>query len=472
MKTKLRLTYLAGEGRRRWRKIYLGQSYYFDAGTGKTDTAAYRRAIESWEKLKVKLDGEASDTLRGQYMDCVSQWELVAQWSSTHGEEHWGKVAAMKLKELRGRLAQPELAPLDAADWFFNVVDPGASERLRKEYGLPERQPIPPGDNRVMRAVWDDRLREAARKAAPKADSIAENIKTFLASREAKVQAEQLSVSRLVALRVHLTAFEAWILNTEGTTSVKAINGPMLIKYKAEVDKECKARTAGHRLEAVKTWVKWAWANEIIDTLPRAFSTGELKIRRHTPTIKTFSVADVKVLLANASPRTRLYCLLGLNAGMYQVDISDLRREEIDMEARTITRKRSKTRHEENVPTVTYKLWDATVKLLEAQMAPEGERALVGENGRPLLVLGTDGKKTDAVRSAFARLLKKTKIAGSFKMLRKSGATLLRDSPYHDIVDLYLGHAAGKVSDQSYAKAALKRLGMGLAWLAKQFGVS
>ena len=178
-----------------------------------------------------------------------------------------------------------------------------------------------------------------------------------------------------------------------------------------------------------------------------------------TANIKTFTVDQIKTLLNRASRRTKLYILLALNTGMYQVDIAAMKRSEIDLEAQTITRKRSKTKNITSVPTVTYRLWDETAELLKQEMAAEGELALVGENGNPLRAHAGNRARNDAVKNAFFRLTDKTGIKGSFKMFRKTSASKLKDSPWHDVVDLFLGHAAAKISDVSYAESGTRAIG-------------
>ena len=108
-------------------------------------------------------------------------------------------------------------------------------------------------------------------------------------------------------------------------------------------------------------------------------------------------------------------------------------------------------------------------------MAQDGELALVSATGKPLMAqeITSAGKlkKSDCVKNGFFRLLQKTKLKGSFKLLRKTSASLLKDSDYNDVYDLFLGLAAGKISDKHYAKAALGRLAKALAWLAKKYGL-
>jgi hypothetical protein len=114
-------------------------------------------------------------------------------------------------------------------------------------------------------------------------------------------------------------------------------------------------------------------------------------------------------------------------------------------------------------------LWDETAELLKQEMAADGELALLGGNGNPLRAHAENGTRNDAVKNAFFRLTKKTSIKGNFKMLRKSSASLLADSAWPDVVDLFLGHAAAKMSDVSYAKAALGRLAEATNWLHGQY---
>ena len=321
-------------------------------------------------------------------------------------------------------------------------------------------------DSLCRSIVWKDRLKEP--QAVPPSESVREQVRLFLDKRKERVESQQLSTTRLVALKINLADFEKWI---GGVTSVKEIDGPKLLAYKSHADKQIaqgvwQPKTAAHKLEAVKCWVRWLWTTDSLRKLPKVLHSKEAwGIKVPTKKIKDFTVPHVKQLLAGASPRTRLYLCLGLNCGMTQTDIANLRRDEIGLAAGTITRKRTKTKEYDDVPEVTYKLWKSTRELLQQHMATEGDLALVGEGGRPLLCVTLD-KKTDAVRSAFARLLTKTSIRGTFKMLRKSSAGLLANRAWSSLVDLFLGHAAAKLSDKHYAKAAMGRLAQATRWLA------
>jgi integrase len=453
----IKLTWQDGQSKRpgRWRKVYRGVAYVFPGGRGKSDVAAYDAAVAAYEAKKREIDLAEDRVHEPAYENCLDEWQAVMAWSLQHGEEYWARRAEDKVAELRQRLGETKLKPVMAEDWISHDA------RLRP-FGLTEA------------AIWEDRLKRS--KTAPKGESVADYVKLFLAEKSAQESAGQLSTARRYALGLQLEYFQNWI---GADTNIKEIDGLKLTKFHAHLLEKLqagtwKAKTASHYLAGLKMWMQWLYDSEAIEAIPRGLQ--RLVIRKPLPTIKTFAIGEVKTLLAKASPRTRLYCLLALNCGMYQIDVADLRRDEVDLEQGTITRKRSKTRHHPNPPRVTYRLWSETLELVKQEMAQDGELALLGATGKPLMTqeITSEGKfkKTDCVKNGFFRLLKKTKLTGSFKLLRKTSASMLKDSDYNDVYDLFLGLAAGKISDKHYAKAAQGRLTMALAWLAGQYGIS
>jgi hypothetical protein len=61
---------------------------------------------------------------------------------------------------------------------------------------------------------------------------------------------------------------------------------------------------------------------------------------------------------------------------MYQSDIAEMRKDEVDWKRSTLTRARSKTR-ERNGPVVTYKLLPETFSLLKKRRAKKSELVLI-----------------------------------------------------------------------------------------------
>ncbi len=190
--------------------------------------------------------------------------------------------------------------------------------------------------------------------------------------------------------------------------------------------------------------------------------------------IKTYSIAQINALLkATTIDKTRLYLLMMLNTGMTQRDLSDLKQSEVDWEAGTITRKRSKTKNSGTVPTVTYPLWDATLTLLRKFGRRDQSPVLVTRDGLPLVRLHlVNGrlKKSDAVRLAWRRIECPIKIG--LKHLRKTSATLLGgNKDFASVADLFLGHAPRSMADKHYKQAPMELLADGVRWLGQQYGV-
>lgn len=184
---------------------------------------------------------------------------------------------------------------------------------------------------------------------------------------------------------------------------------------------------------------------EAIQTLPRVIGTDTIKITKPAPKVVVFNVEEVKQLLVKASNKTKLYILMAINCGMTGKDISDLAVDEVDWEAGRITRRRSKTKDEPSVPAVSYKLWGETLRLLQQERAAEGDRVLVSASGGPLLADRIeDGKhkKVDCIKNGFFRLTKKTKIAKPFGSLKKTSGSLIRDSEFTALEQLFLGQAS------------------------------
>lgn len=156
--------------------------------------------------------------------------------------------------------------------------------------------------------------------------------------------------------------------------SVRSIGAKVVADYHAEllagiIEERSSADYAKDHLGAMRSFVRWLWRTEAIEELPRNLDSKDLTISKKLAAPAVFTVEEVTASLAAASDRTKLYILLMLNCGMTQQDISDLRINEVDWDAGTITRKRSKTADRKGVPTVKYSLWPETFRLLRQERA-------------------------------------------------------------------------------------------------------
>ena len=186
---------------------------------------------------------------------------------------------------------------------------------------------------------------------------------------------------------------------------------------------------------------------------------------------------EVKECLKAANDRTRLDLLLMLNCGMYQGDLSDLKHEEVDWNAGTVTRRRSKPKSHKSVPTARYRLWRETLKLLRQHRTTAGGQVLRNSNGHPLVVrsLKPDGRAqtNDSIKNAYDRLKKKTGIMKPLKLRRKTSANLIRSNgQYSGLEDLFLGHSPSSLSDKHYTAPPEDLLARAIVWVGQQYGIT
>jgi integrase len=446
-----------------------GKVLYWSAGSGRSDTAAYKAACLAADAKRLELAGQESDATRAAYADAIAVWQGVAEHAKANPEDSdygaWQQIAAGSIDHLKARLALPNVPPIHSVltlDGFLHA------------------SPKVTGD--VEYAKWSERLRKQAPAVVIADDQVGTWVQRFLSGKEAECKAGQISASWMRNLRWGVREFETWI---KADTSVKSIDNAKVTDYRNRIlATDAKPNTKARLLNVMKQFIGHLHDMEVIDK-PRIMD--KLRIATPQKENETYTDTEVRMLLIGAEGRVRLYVLLGLNCGFYQSDISDLLRFQVDLKAGTITRQRSKQKADENPPKVTWKLWPATVTLLRQELATEGDRALVRDDGGDLLQVGDVNGRTDAVDNAFRNLLRQVGMAerykpegkkktverrrGSFSWLRDKSASLLRDSQYHDVVDLFLGHAAAKVSDIHYAQTPIGRLSKGLSWLAKQYGI-
>ena len=172
-----------------------------------------------------------------------------------------------------------------------------------------------------------------------------------------------------------------------------------------------------------------------------------------TPVMK-----DVRDFIDTLPPRLKLYALLAANTGMNNIDIGMLERRQIDLASRTLTRKRVKTQGWDEVPTVTYHLWDDTAKLLKEQMADSGPHALLDARGEPLYIETKDGPNGaslyDKIKSSWRDYFGRKKVKKyTLKDFRFFSADLIKNGPYRVYQEVWLGHSPKTVAAKNYSGA-------------------
>tara|TARA_R110002073_G_scaffold152651_2_gene307252 strand:- start:176009 stop:177136 length:1128 start_codon:yes stop_codon:yes gene_type:complete len=244
-------------------------------------------------------------------------------------------------------------------------------------------------------------------------------------------------------------------------------NHTLALPISTSTNKSISLWTAKSRLDIVKLMIKWGYQMALIETLPRNLDQYS-RITIPEPTVNRFSREEIHTLYSAASERTKMFMLLGLNCGMGQADISDLRVGEVAIEESRIVRKRTKTGvHSE------FALWPRTVEMLKLHGNLDGEptdRVFLSKSGHPLVreyFVDDKFKRTDAIRSAFFRLMKKTKLPNhrGFYSLRKTAASEI-EAIDPAVTEMFLAHSE-KGMKRHYAERDWNRLGSAIMELQK-----
>lgn len=165
---------------------------------------------------------------------------------------------------------------------------------------------------------------------------------------------------------------------------------------------------------------------------------------------------EIRSFLKNLPDRLRLYALLALNCAMNNVDIALLEHSQIDLDKKTLKRKRIKTKGWAKVPTVTYYLWAETVRLLKRFANEKSQFVLTDDAGKGLYLTNKEIENVrlyDKVGVQWRDHFKGTEDKKfTLKDFRFFGADLLGNHQKHMLYkDIFLGHSPKSVADRNYS---------------------
>jgi integrase len=457
---------------RRWHKGYLGRRYAVSPkqlGCPATKEASRAAANEWWEKKRKAIDealGKAKQHpahIVQSYQHAIENHRLFAKWVRKYspGDIEYAVKSEATIEWLNEALRTDDPPfPLTKAQH-----DPLWQEkRDEDQYGL-----------------WSGRLEqikrdEQAETATPKENTIRAHIDDFLLTRKAQAEANG-KIATNQSEQYHLTKFRQWV---EPLAGIDALNETLWERYCLHLAQQVKegaiapATMRGTQI-VVRAFIRNRWERRFID-LPRNLTSRNLSAAVPLQEIVVFAKSEIKQLLAKASDRKRLYILLALNCGLYPVDIAALRQGEVDWQAGRITRQRTKTKGNANVPKVDYLLWRKTFNLLKKCRANDDELVLLNTNGSPLWrYVEKDGKqcKVSNVATAFYQLLREVKIPHKpLSALRKTSASMLQNhAEYSRYSQYFLGHAPRNVADKHYVQPSKKQFDNAIRWLGKKLGI-
>ena len=307
--------------------------------------------------------------------------------------------------------------------------------------------------------------------------TIAGHLARFLEMQMARHHAHGLSASEYDLTRLCLNHFAEFI----GPGNAPNVITPdrwesYWLKLSGELATgKASAEYSRKRQRYAKTFVSWLASKGIIP-LPSNLHDRRYRFSTEAKSVKVFTAAEARSLIDRAPGQLKLHLMLMLNTGMTQKDLSDLQPDEVTPDGRII-RRRSKTRHHAHTPTVSYRLWPETLRLLNAYRAESGERVLLTLKGKPWVQDGITESgaytKRDGINSNFRHL----NPTAPLKTFRATSSTLLdghRD--YARFAQHFLGHSSRTIAEKHYlnrdGQSFAELFDEAVAWLGSQYGFS
>jgi integrase len=448
----------------------LGAMVYTKEGSAKLANAW-------WERKRAELDGDpdrvakVKEILAGEDPHSRDIREAVAAWNERNrilrdlldrlSEDKGQAMVESLLAQARAMTGRESVSLADAVEMAAKAVAAGDAAMEAGIARMPEidavpRTASPVPQDRTLKALADTWSRDRADEARTGARSAqGSNILRIAVGHFVAFVGPEKAADAITA-----DLWQRWYVHCRGS-------------------KEWSLSYSRHLFTVARSFVKSLWESKALDELPRNLHGKRHRFEAEEKAPPSFSNEEIHRFLDAASGEHRLHLLLMLNCGMTQRDISDLRKDEIDLDAGTITRRRSKTR-KRGAPLVSYPLWPETLALLREHLSADPVLALTTSSGRSWVreTMSADGKVTrkDSIANRFARLREQLGIKGagkSLKVFRKTSATRLKSSKdYRDLRFFFLGHSARTVADRHYAAESQALLAEAVAWLGRQYGLT
>ncbi|MCE9620708.1 MAG: hypothetical protein K8R92_12490 [Planctomycetes bacterium] len=378
---KFKLTW--HEARHCWKKYADGKTYYLAKGKCKTkyDSEGYKAAMDEWQKIHVDLRAAAKATELFESDPEVAEKIALAYQNKLHWEKQYPNKTYEEAKTIEAALE--------------------THRRVNVEL--------------------------------PKEKTVESHIDSFVKLKTAQVAADQKSAGRLRNIRTYVNRFGEFVGKQNAIETITAVT---LSDFHARLLGEVarggmSASSARDAMQVARQFIKWLWGLSVIE-LPNNIDSKDLEINVPSQAIEVWDFDILKGVLKAAPEPLRLYLLLMANCGMTQKDVSDLLPAQVNWKDGIITRKRSKTKKWENVPTVAYRLWGATFELLKKHGKKQGIRVLSAPDGSALvydaLSAGGKGSKNDKINSIWTEWVNSSKLkhAKGLAAIRKTSATALR----------------------------------------------
>jgi len=327
---------------------------------------------------------------------------------------------------------------------------------------------------------WRERLRVGSR---PTRRRLTDYVKLFLETKLAQVKGGVRKPKTYGDLLDRFKTFQQFV----GTNTLDTLDETLVRRYYnhlISLDSRSGIRKR-NLFNTFRALVRWLHSEGYLEKMPRNLTVQWEFVEhlrdghRQALADKLYTKDDVKSMLASLGPRGRACVLLGLNSGFTEVDIAVLRKSEVNLAEGRITYSRTKTIRVKNAPIVSYKLWNMTIEALRAVESQSEDLWFTTRDGQPLKtskVIEDRYVEWSLVAQRWKDWQKSGKVPNKpFKMLRKTGATIIGDSEYRPWVELYLADVPTSIAGRHYdikSGKVIAELDKAIIYLGQQLGLS
>ncbi|MGO8744647.1 MAG: hypothetical protein ACLQNE_01535 [Thermoguttaceae bacterium] len=453
----IRLSLTWFEPREFWKKKVKGTVVYFKF----PNTArGYEQAIEAWAAWKSEHEQPFDPDGQRQ---CL---ERMVEWYRVHGEPEGEKG---RLLEVEAALASNKRVPtrLEITNNYLRGR-PVVFESVRQE--LDEK------------GKWGERFRIGSR---PSRRKLTDFVTLFLESKLAQVNGQVRKPKTYGDLVDRFKPLKAFV----GSSTLDSLNENLLRRYYNHV---LSLNLSGYRqknlFKAFLSLTRWLSSEGYLDKMPCNLGgpwefVEHLKDgQRQTPEKLAsflFTKDDVARCLTKLGPTGRACVLLGLNCGFTEADIAVLRKSQVNLTEGRLIYSRTKTVRVKNAPMINYRLWNVTIEALRAVESQSEDLWFLTSEGQPLKTSKiVEGRHVEW--SVIAKSWQVWRESGKvpdkpFKMLRKTGDTIIGDSRYRAFTELYLADKPTSIAGKHYdikSGKVISELDKAIVYLGKELGLS
>jgi integrase len=263
---------------------------------------------------------------------------------------------------------------------------------------------------------------------------------------------------RGTSFRDFKSALQAFTAIVGPDAAVADLNPITFAHVRMKLGERMRSHALNRNIAAIRQMFRWASGEGFLTTEPKYGEAMRKARHGRIGKPKVFGRDEVWAMLAAARPPFQAMILLGLNCGLGNTDIGQLRWGDLDLDAGFLSNRRQKTEVPRRCP-----LWPETIAAIRdagAEKRGAADHVFLTKFGNPWVQEPPDGARIDSVRMEFTKVLVRAGIfipkakrkkgerpdGRNFYTLRRTFRTLADNVRDHHATALMMGHTFGSVA--------------------------